>query len=367
MFPWAELYPDGVEFGIHRARARLADTDRSWPVEHQVRFFMQSGPPVITDLSWDNAARQLVLGVAPSSATVPVESVTCTLDGAATPCFESTGGPWAPPGLADGAHTVGVTVTDSAGNYDTASLEFEANTPDTTPPVVTSEVVGTLGQGGFYTSDVTVTWTVTDAESDIEETAGCEPATINTDAESHALNCRATSEGGLTEESLTISRDATPPSVTVTGVSDGAVYTLGVVPAAGCDTQDATSGVQTQATATLAGGNPDGTGQFTATCGGAVDVAGNAAGPVSATYTVELPTYDDLGALTEELVDQPALRRALGQLVTTAQRLDDRGLDEAADRTLDAYIALVRVSTPRFIPAADADRLIALAEALQAA
>jgi hypothetical protein len=329
---------------------------------------MTSGAPIITDLSWDDAADQLTLAIQPFSAAAPVESVTCTLDGVATPCFEPAGGVWVPPGLADGTHTLGVVVTDTAGNYDTASLEFEASSVDTTPPVIEADVQGTLGQGGFYVSDITVTWTVTDDESAIEEMAGCDPVTFTTDAlESHVVNCMATSEGGTSQESLIFSRDVTPPAVTVTGVAHGAVYTLGAVPEAGCDTQDATSGVSTAATVTLEGGNPDGTGEFTATCGGAVDVAGNAGGPVSATYTVELPTYDDLGALTEELVVQPALRRALGQLVTTAQRLDDRGLDEAADRTLDAYIALVRESTPRFIPAADADRLIALAEALQAA
>jgi hypothetical protein len=368
-FPWMELYPDGVEFGIHRARARVADTDHSWPVAHQVTFFMTSGAPIVTDLSWDDAADQLTLGIQPFSADAPVETVTCTLDGAATPCFEPAGGVWAPPGLADGTHTLGVTVTDTARNYDTASLEFEASSVDTTPPVITSDVVGTLGNGGFYVSDVTVTWTVTDGESAIEETAGCEPATINIDSESHVLNCLATSEGGTSEESLNISRDATPPAVTVTGVEDGAVYTLGAVPEAGCDTQDATSGVSTAATVALAGGNPDGSGEFTAMCAGAVDVAGNAGAPVSVTYTVELapPTYDDLGVLTDELVDRPALRRALNELVATAERLDDRGLERAADRTLDGYIALVRASTPRFIEPADADRLIALARALQAA
>jgi hypothetical protein len=368
-FPWAELYPDGVEAGSHRARARLADTDRSWPVPHQVRFIMTSGAPIITDLAWDDSADQLTLGIQPFSTQAPVEVVTCTLDGMATPCFEPAGGVWAPPGLADGTHTLGVVVTDTAGNYDTASLEFTVSSVDATPPVITSEVVGTVGQGGFYVSDVTVTWTVTDDESAVEETTGCEPATVNTDAESHVLNCLATSEGGTSEESLTLSRDATPPTVAVTGVADGAVYTLGAVPEAACDTQDATSGVSTAATVTLEGANPDGTGQITATCAGATDQAGNAADPVAASYTVEAaaPTYDALEDLTTELVERPALRRALNLLVATAQRLDDRGFDRAADRTLDGYVALVRASTPRFIAPADADQLIALAESLQAA
>jgi hypothetical protein len=68
-------------------------------------------------------------------------------------------------------------------------------------------------------------------------------------------------------------------------VSNGASYTLGSVPTAGCSTTDALSGVATQATLSVTGGNADGTGSFTATCGGATDNAGNN-GSASATYTV---------------------------------------------------------------------------------
>jgi hypothetical protein len=84
---------------------------------------------------------------------------------------------------------------------------------------------------------------------------------------------------------VTVQIDKTAPVVTVTGVSNGANYTLGSVPVAGCDTQDALSGVATPATVSITGGNPDGTGSFTATCSGATDLAGNSSG-ASATYTV---------------------------------------------------------------------------------
>jgi hypothetical protein len=84
---------------------------------------------------------------------------------------------------------------------------------------------------------------------------------------------------------VTVQIDKTAPVVTVTGVSNGASYTLGSVPTAGCSTTDALSGVATQATLSVTGGNADGTGSFTATCGGATDNAGNN-GSASATYTV---------------------------------------------------------------------------------
>jgi uncharacterized repeat protein (TIGR01451 family) len=80
--------------------------------------------------------------------------------------------------------------------------------------------------------------------------------------------------------------DITPPEVSVTGVTEGATYVLGSVPQAGCFTTDALSGVATEASLSLSGGDAQGLGSFTATCSGAVDNAGNLADPVSVHYTV---------------------------------------------------------------------------------
>ncbi len=80
--------------------------------------------------------------------------------------------------------------------------------------------------------------------------------------------------------------DNVPPVVTVTGVTEGATYLLGLVPAAGCSTTDALSGVGTDATLTITGGDANGVGRFTATCSGAVDRVGNAADSVSVHYIV---------------------------------------------------------------------------------
>lgn len=86
----------------------------------------------------------------------------------------------------------------------------------------------------------------------------------------------------------TQSVDTTPPEVTVTGVADGAIYVLGSVPAAGCVTTDALSGVETNAALVMSGGNDNGVGTFTASCTGAMDKAGNA-GTASVTYQVIYP------------------------------------------------------------------------------
>ena len=92
--------------------------------------------------------------------------------------------------------------------------------------------------------------------------------------------------------------DVTPPTVTVTGVQQGAIYILGSVPNAGCNTTDALSGVATQATVAITGGNGQGEGQFTATCSGGTDNAGNLAAPVSVTYDVISDVSVSVGVAT---------------------------------------------------------------------
>ncbi len=80
--------------------------------------------------------------------------------------------------------------------------------------------------------------------------------------------------------------DTTPPVVTVTGVSNDAVYVRGAAPAAGCKTTD-NSKVAVPAKLIMTAKGVNGVGRFTATCAGAEDRAGNEqAAPVSATYVV---------------------------------------------------------------------------------
>ena len=50
---------------------------------------------------------------------------------------------------------------------------------DYTAPVVTPTVTGTLGNNGWYRSDVSVSWTVTDNESPITSREGCDPSTLS--------------------------------------------------------------------------------------------------------------------------------------------------------------------------------------------
>ena len=84
---------------------------------------------------------------------------------------------------------------------------------DYTAPVVTPTVTGTLGNNGWYRSDVSVSWTVTDPESPITSRVGCDPSTLSVDSGGTAFACTATSAGGQGSGSATVKRDATPPTI----------------------------------------------------------------------------------------------------------------------------------------------------------
>jgi hypothetical protein len=293
---------------------------------------------------------------------------------------------------------------------------------DTTPPFIVPDVSGILGIDDWYLSDVTVTWTVTDDESDIISTTGCEDTVLNTDTTGTTITCSAVSDGGASNESVTIKRDTTAPTVTgtalptpnangwnngdvtvsfsgndatsglysctedvvvlgsegagqlvsatctdiagnesdpvtvsdinidktdpivtVTGVEDGVTYVLGNVPIAGCETTDALSGVETEASLTLTGGNGDGTGSFTATCSGAADLAGNN-NSASVVYTVITPQE-----ATTSIIDEVAELLGLdvvnvGQATSMTRILErviaqlDREHPNVSIRVLEAFI-----------------------------
>lgn len=98
---------------------------------------------------------------------------------------------------------------------------------DTTAPTIGVDVSGTLGTDislstpdvrGWYRSDVGVDWTVTDNESAVSSSSGCDDESITTDG-TYNRTCSATSAGGTSSRSVTVKRDATAPSATPASVT----------------------------------------------------------------------------------------------------------------------------------------------------
>src|SRR5919108_489735 len=146
---------------------------------------------------------------------------------------------------------------------------------DPTPPVVTPVVSGTLGSAGWYTSNVTVNWSVVDSESIILSTSGCNTVTLNPNTTGTELTCRAESDGGVSTVSKTFKIDKTPPSATATpsrGVDANGWYNHALN--VGFTGSDGTSGLDScSPAATYAG--PDTLG--TSVSGTCRDKAGNTA------------------------------------------------------------------------------------------
>lgn len=146
---------------------------------------------------------------------------------------------------------------------------------DSTPPVVSATVTGTLGLGGWYVGDVTVAWTVSDAQSDITAQNGCGPQTVSVDG-TVTFTCEATSGGGTKTETVTVKRDITAPAITVpltqtieATSGDGALAAYPVANAV-----DPTSGLAAPLACTPAAGTQLALGNTTVSCT-ARDEAGN--------------------------------------------------------------------------------------------
>jgi hypothetical protein len=180
---------------------------------------------------------------------------------------------------AAGDYEITVSVSDGgAGSYNTNPAKFTLHVlappppSDTTPPVITPNVSGTLGNNGWYTSDVTVSWSVVDNESSISSSSGCDPVTINTDTAGQTLTCTATSAGGTNSQSVIVKRDATAPMISgsASPAPNGAGWNNSDV-AVSFTCSDNLSGIASCGpNATLTG---EGTGQSAS--GTAVDNAGN--------------------------------------------------------------------------------------------
>lgn len=108
----------------------------------------------------------------------------------------------------------------------------------------------------------------------------------------------------------------TPPVVAVSGVANGATYTLGCAPVASFTATDALSGVATS-NGSLTGGNANGVGAFTYTAN-ATDVAGNST-TQKANYSV---TYNFIGFIQPINNDGSSIFR-LGSTIPIKYQLTD--------------------------------------------
>ncbi len=202
-----------------------------------------------------------------------------------------------------GNYTVTANVVTNGTNgtfVNQVSIPITVSPPtDTTKPVITKDVAGTLGNNGWYTTNVAVDWTVTDNESAISSQSGCTDFSVTSDQQATTYTCTATSAGGTSSDSVTIKRDATQPTNIqfVGGPNAGSESAFGSVPnEPTCTADDATSTVDTCVVSGYS--NAVGTHTLTAT---ATDKASNQA-TATRTYTVNKAnqTITDFAAIANK-------------------------------------------------------------------
>ncbi|MBM3744691.1 MAG: hypothetical protein FJW34_02705 [Acidobacteria bacterium] len=241
---WTFQAPTGPASGSITLSASLTSINphRAWPTggdkttdskDYSVNVLAPSLPPPTTttvscvpnpiNVGYSSTCTASVTG----GTTIPQGTVLFASSKAGTfapnPCTLNAGGACSTTSTPSevGVHTITGTYTPSSyhgASFGTTTLGVS----DPTPPVITPSVVGTVGSNGWYTSNVAVSWTVTDPESQITyKSDACDVTTnITTDTHGVTVTCTATSAGGTSSQSVIIKRDATPPNLTGTRSPD---------------------------------------------------------------------------------------------------------------------------------------------------
>lgn len=226
------------------------------------------------------------------------------------------------------------------------AVRFRPPSLDATPPVIAPTVTGTLGNNGWYTSNAGVTWSVTDAESDITATSGCGAVSVTSDQLATTYTCSASSLGGSASESIIVKRDATNPVVTYTGNSGA--YTVDQFVSITCSASDATSGLASAACANVSGDAYTfgvGTSSFSAS---ATDNAGNVGG-ASTSFAVSV-TPASLCNLVRRWVAKAGVANSFCQ--------------QLSNGAYDAFRNRVQAQNGTLVPADKAAILVNLSNAL---
>jgi glycosidase len=214
--------------------------------------------------------------------------------------------------------------TDLAGNPAT-NAQTGINIDKTRPTITFVSFTPAANEAGWHNSNVTVEWSCADSLSGPLQSKVTEEVT--TPGMNRRLTGTCTDKAGNSASNVQsgINLDTRAPTVTLTGVTNGAVYPASSAPTPVCSTTDALSGVATNAALAVTGGNSNGLGTLTATCSGGADRAGNIAPPRSVTYRVQ---YTFSGFFSP-VVNQPTVNvMAAGVAVPVRFSLGgDQGMD----------------------------------------
>jgi hypothetical protein len=192
------------------------------------------------------------------------------------------------PGELDDVDITGVTWSNTICPDGTNSDSDEgtcANNNDDIPAQARPAISGPSTNGWY--SEATVTWNWFDAVGTIDPSRCVTSTSTATEGAPTILTATCWNIEGLeATATASVNIENKGPTVAVTGVAANRVYAIGHVPAAGCRTTDALSGVAQNAKLSITTTGSGGLGTFTATCAGGLNYAEIQAAPVAVTYEV---------------------------------------------------------------------------------
>lgn len=178
--------------------------------------------------------------------------------------------------------------SDSTGNFLNDVWVLADDTPDSTPPLIVPTVSPTPNASGWNKEDVIVSFEVSDPESGIASSTGCDSVTLTAETDGMTFTCSATNGAGLTDSKIvTVKIDKTAPQISIVTPANGASYVFGANLQAAYTCADPLSGVA-ECIGTVASGSVLDTltvGQNQQFSVSATDVAGNQA-TATAAYAV---------------------------------------------------------------------------------
>ncbi|MFM2183471.1 MAG: hypothetical protein RJB61_1765, partial [Actinomycetota bacterium] len=226
-----KTYAGPLSDGLHTFRVQAKDAAGNWSLVASYQWRVDTTKPTVTISTKpvnpiSSASALFGFTIADTNGS-GVQSVTCKLDtGSAVPCTYSaeTGYSRSYSGLSDGEHTVLVTVTDNAGNVETASYTWRV---DTTNPAV-EITAGSKPSNPTTATTANFAWTQSDTDGSGVKTIECRldsadyaactsPKELTGLSDGlHTFSVRITDNAGnVSTDSYTWRVDTTPPSVTI--------------------------------------------------------------------------------------------------------------------------------------------------------
>ncbi|GAB3382029.1 PxKF domain-containing protein [Lysobacter fragariae] len=212
--------PATIDYEAPEAHFLCDAASAGGPAHQEVIVKVDLVAPLKPEVTATISGTQATFAFVGHDAASGIEHYECSVDGAAY-------GACAAPlqlQVAAGQHKLQVFAVDGAGHHgDVAEYLWMT---DTTPPTIADTIDGIRGLGDWYMSDVQVSWTVTDPDSPITETSGCNTVTQATQTPGAGFTCTATSAGGAASKEVVVKVDKEAPETILQSAPDAQTNSL---------------------------------------------------------------------------------------------------------------------------------------------